>query len=128
MPNRCLYIESFKEFLKQKPQEVLGTLHNNYHGDSLTTTNDAWMGEIDIMQQVLQPWKDENAQIIFEYDIPHLGKRIDMALLLRNNFAAGKGVESDVRQVQRCLACFSGATWQILPASGCAQDSAGVKS
>ena len=46
----------------------------------------------------------------------------------RNNFAAGKGVESDVRQVQVCLACFSGATWQILPASGCAQDGAGVKS
>ena len=46
----------------------------------------------------------------------------------RNNFAAGKGAESDVRQVQGCLACFSGATWQILPASGCAQDRAGVKS
>jgi len=28
----------------------------------------------------------------------------------RNNFAAGKGVESDVRQVQVCLACFSWAT------------------
>jgi hypothetical protein len=35
-----------------------------------------------------------------------------------DNFAAEKGVESDVRQVQVCLACFSGATWQILPASG----------
>ena len=48
--------------------------------------------------------------------------------LIENTFAAGKGVESDVRQVQGCLACFSGATWQILPASGCAQDGAGVKS
>jgi hypothetical protein len=46
----------------------------------------------------------------------------------RNNFAAGKGVESDVRQVQGCLTYFSVATWQILPASGCAQDGAGVMS
>jgi len=46
----------------------------------------------------------------------------------RNNFAAGKGVESDVRQVQGCLACFSWTTWQILPASGCFQDGAGFKS
>ena len=106
MPNRCLYIESFKEFLKQKPQEVLGTLHNNYHGDSLTTTNDAWMGEIDIMQQVLQPWKDENAQIIFEYDIPRLGKRIDVVLLLRGiifclEFKVGQrdALQADVEQV-----------------------------
>ena len=39
-----------------------------------------------------------------------------------------KGKGGDGEQVQGCLACFSGATWQILPASGCAQDGAGVKS
>ena len=106
MPNRCLYIETFKEFLKQKPLEVLGALHNNYHGDTLTTTDEAWMGEIDIMQQVLQPWKEENAQIIFEYDIPRLGKRIDVVLLLRGiifclEFKVGQrdALQADVEQV-----------------------------
>ena len=83
MANRCLYSATFQEFLKQNPLEVLGSLHDNYHGDTLTTTDEAWKGEIIIMQQVLQPWKDENAQIIFEYDIPRLGKRIDVVLLLR---------------------------------------------
>jgi len=39
-----------------------------------------------------------------------------------------KGKGGDGGQVKVCLACFSGATWQILPASGCAQDGAGVKS
>ena len=38
-----------------------------------------------------------------------------------------KGKGGDGEQVKVCLACFSGATWQILPASGCAQDGAGVK-
>lgn len=64
------------------------------------------MGEIDIMQQVLQPWKDEDAQIIFEYDIPRLGKRIDVVLLLRSiifclEFKVGQkdALQADVEQV-----------------------------
>lgn len=83
MANRCLYIASFKDFLEQERLSVLGSLHNNYHGDALTTTDEAWMGEIDILQKILIPWKEENAQVIFEYEIPRLGKRIDVVLLLR---------------------------------------------
>ena len=49
----------------------------------MTTTNEAWADEIHIMQETLQPWKDEDGQVIFEYDIPRLGKRIDIVLLLR---------------------------------------------
>ena len=51
MPNRCLYISSFKEFLVENPLAVLGALHNNYHGEALTTTDEAWKGEIDILQE-----------------------------------------------------------------------------
>ncbi len=83
MPNRCLYATTFKDFLEQERLAVLGALHSNYHGDSLTTTDETWMGEIDILQQVLIPWKNESAQVIFEYEIPRLGKRIDVVLLLR---------------------------------------------
>ncbi|MBQ7280297.1 MAG: hypothetical protein IJR13_06225 [Bacteroidales bacterium] len=83
MSNRCLYVASFGDFVNQDAMAVLGTLHNNYHGDTLTTTDEAWMGEIRLLQQVLMPWKDESGQIIFEYDIPRLGKRIDVVLLLR---------------------------------------------
>ena len=106
MPNRCLYIASIKEFLKQERQAVLGLLHMNYHGNALTTTDDAWLGEIDIMQQVLTPWKEEDAQIIFEYEIPRLGKRIDVVLLLRGiifclEFKVGKqgDFQADIEQV-----------------------------
>lgn len=98
MSNRCLYTATFAEFLDQEPLAVLGALHNNYHGDSLTTTDEAWMGEISLMQQVLEPWKDEAGQIVFEYDIPRLGKRIDVVLLLRGmifclEFKVGKKEE-----------------------------------
>ena len=74
MADRCLYIATVKEFLEQERLAILGALHNNYHGEALTTTDEAWMGEIDILQQVLLPWKEENAQVIFEYEIPRLGK------------------------------------------------------
>ena len=67
MANRCLYSASFGEFMNSKPLTILGALHNNYHGDTPTTTDEAWMGEITIMQQVLIPWKEEHGQIIFEY-------------------------------------------------------------
>ena len=106
MPNRCLYIATINEFLEQKCLTILGTLHNNYHGQTLTTTDEAWMGEIDILQHVLKPWKEENAQIIFEYEIPRMGKRIDVVLLLRGiifclEFKVGKqdDFQADIEQV-----------------------------
>jgi hypothetical protein len=106
MANRCLYIATIKEFLEQERLAVLGALHNNYHGEALTTTDEAWMGEIDILQQVLQPWKDEGAQVIFEYEIPRMGKRVDVVLLLRGiifclEFKVGQrdALQADVEQV-----------------------------
>ncbi|MBR3091451.1 MAG: DUF2075 domain-containing protein [Bacteroidaceae bacterium] len=106
MPNRCLYISTIGEFMDKDNFAILGKLHNNYHGEALTTTDEAWMGEINILKQVLIPWKDEDAQVIFEYDIPRLGKRIDVVLLLRGiifclEFKVGQRdvIQADVEQV-----------------------------
>ena len=103
---RCLYNSSFKDFLRAPALSVLGTLHSNYHGETLTTTNDAWEGEINILQDVLKQWEDEDAHIIFEYDIPRLGKRIDTVLLLRGvifclEFKIGQkqALQNDLEQV-----------------------------
>lgn len=72
----------------------------------MTTTNEAWADEIRIMQEVLLPWKDEDGQVIFEYDIPRLGKRIDVILLLRGlifclEFKVGEQemLQSNIEQV-----------------------------
>ena len=84
----------------------MGTFVNNYHGVAMTTTNEAWADEIRIMQETLQPWKDEDGQVIFEYDIPRLGKRIDVVLLLRGlifclEFKVGERemLQSNIEQV-----------------------------
>lgn len=106
MANRCLYNASFREFMSSDKMEVLGTLHDNYNGEALTTTNEAWKGEIELLQNVLAPWANEAGEIIFEYDIPRLGKRIDVVLLLRGiifclEFKVGQkdALQSDVEQV-----------------------------
>ena len=106
MTNRCLYHASFKKFLSSETLEVLGTLHDRFHGEALTTTGEAWKGEIELLQQVLTPWMDEVGEIIFEYEIPRLGKRIDVVLLLRGiifclEFKVGQkdALQSDVEQV-----------------------------
>ena len=104
--NRSLYNSDFNTFIEGNPDCILGQLHNAYHGQALTTTNEAWAGEIQILQEALLPWKDEEAEIIFEYNIPRLGKRIDVVLLLRGiifclEFKVGQrdALQSDVEQV-----------------------------
>ena len=104
--NRCLYKSDFKSFIEADPYSVLGRIHDAFHGQALTTTDEAWLGEIKLLRNVLLPWKDEEAEIIFEYDIPRLGKRIDVVLLLRGmifclEFKVGQkdALQADVEQV-----------------------------
>lgn len=103
---RCLYSSTICEFMKLSQDTLLGQFVNNYHGIAFTASNEAWAREIDIMHQTLQPWKDEYGQIIFEYDIPRLGKRIDVVLLLRGlifclEFKVGEKdiLQSNIEQV-----------------------------
>jgi len=79
---RCLYHDSLRNFCAADETLVFGKLCENYHGEALTTTRDAWIGELAILKQVLSRYSDREGQIIFEYDIPRLGKRVDAVLLL----------------------------------------------
>lgn len=104
--SRCLYNRSFKTFLNTDDSSIFGSLCDNYHGEALTTTREAWKSEITIMKNVLSDYADKNGEIIFEYDIPRLGKRVDVVLLLEGivfclEFKVGetKILEADVDQV-----------------------------
>ncbi|MDD4189570.1 MAG: DUF2075 domain-containing protein, partial [Eubacteriales bacterium] len=106
MSNRCLYNSSLEKFNIVEENSLFGILCDNYHGDALTTTRDAWKAEISILKQVLSQYSHEDGQIVFEYDIPRLGKRIDAVLLLKGiifclEFKVGETriLEADVDQV-----------------------------
>ncbi len=103
---RCLYNNSFEEFIKTDDNAILGELCDKYHGDALTTTREAWKSEISIMKDVLSNLTVKDGEIIFEYDIPRLGKRLDVVLLLEGivfclEFKVGETriLEADVDQV-----------------------------
>ena len=104
--NRCLYNSSFRTFLNSDDNSIFGLLCERYHGEALTTTREAWKSEIAIMKDVLNNFAEKQGQIIFEYDIPRLGKRIDVVLLLEGivfclEFKVGETriLEADVDQV-----------------------------
>lgn len=103
---RCLYHNSISGFLCDSEMEILGVLNACFHGALQTTSRDAWEGEIAIMRKVLSELGVQEGQIIFEYDIPRLGKRIDVVLLLKGiifclEFKVGEAdiLESNVDQV-----------------------------
>lgn len=79
---RAMYSASFKEFISTPAMQIVGIIHDNFHGNALTSTHEAWQVEVELLQDILQPWQEEDAQILFEYNIPRLGKRIDVVLLL----------------------------------------------
>ena len=104
--SRCLYNSSFEKFINADENSIFGALCDNYHGDALTTTREAWKSEISIMKDILAKYADKNGQVIFEYDIPRLGKRIDVVLLLKGivfcvEFKVGESkiLEADIDQV-----------------------------
>ena len=104
--SRCLYDKSFMGFLNDSSESVFGIICDRYHGDAPTTAREAWWDEISIMQSALSQLNEKDGQIIFEYDIPRLGKRIDVVLLLKGiifciEFKVGKDqvLEADIDQV-----------------------------
>ncbi len=111
---RCLYNSSFTSFQNKTDSEIFGKLCENYHGDVGDNQKNAWIEEISIMKTVLASLMEDisqdstkaDGQIIFEYDIPRLGKRVDVVLLYRGiifciEFKVGESriLEADVDQV-----------------------------
>lgn len=103
---RCLFDSNIKEFLHYDNDYIFGVLNSNAHGILLTTSREAWEGEISILKNSLSSFESSDGKIIFEYDIPRLGKRIDVVLLLKGivfclEFKVGESkiLEMDIDQV-----------------------------
>lgn len=103
---RCLYENNLYGFLYDNEKSILGTLVENYNGQVQTTQIDAWKEEISIMRDVAQKLGSKDGRIVFEYDIPRLGKRVDVVLLYRGiifciEFKVGQTsiLEADIDQV-----------------------------
>lgn len=77
---RYYYRNSIKDFLKSSENEILGILSFDNSFDLNSEQKNAWVSEISIMKDVLSNYAE--GQILFEYSIPRLGKRVDVIVLL----------------------------------------------
>lgn len=79
--NRYFYQATVSDFLKETSESILGRLAINNPYNLVDLQRNTWLYEIDYLKCILEEFQD--GQIIFEFSIPRLGKRIDVILLLK---------------------------------------------
>ncbi len=79
--NRFFYADSVANFVASSEKEILGALAIENSFDLNDLQRNAWLYEIRLLKDILSD--QTYGQVIFEYSIPRLGKRIDVTLLLR---------------------------------------------
>lgn len=72
------YKNSISAFLHEPSNSILGTLTSNSDFDVTKTQREAWVSQIEILQNVLA---GKAGSIYFEYIIPRMGKRIDVLVV-----------------------------------------------
>ena len=101
---RFFYQNSIPGFLAASEDAILGALARNNSFDLVDLQRNAWLYEITFLKELLR--NETEGQIIFEYSIPRLGKRIDVVLLLQGivfalefKVGADEYLRQDVEQV-----------------------------
>lgn len=98
------YHNSFFQFLDSTHHTILKELA--LYGGNEPAQVQAWDEEITLLQEILKEWKNDEAEVIFEYTIPRLNKRVDVIILLKNiifclEFKVGQNLylQQDMEQV-----------------------------
>ena len=76
---RFWYGASIAEFVDANPQSVLAQLTRNCEFALIPTQREAWLAQIEFLRSQL---KDLSGSIFFEFNIPRMGRRIDVALVI----------------------------------------------
>ena len=80
--DRAYYYASISVFLNDDSNRIIGTLTRRSFGNT-DDQRDAWVNQLDLLKKKLSAAGVEG-DIIFEYNIIRLGKRIDVILLIRH--------------------------------------------
>ncbi len=78
--NRAYYQSTISNFLITNKDDILGKLVQNHSFSLDTLQRNAWLGQIDNLQQQLIDIA--SGHILFEFIIPRMGKRVDVALYM----------------------------------------------
>ncbi len=78
---RYYYQDTITHFLQREENWIIGDLTRASVHDVNEETTTAWLQEINILQAILAPYSGRGS-IFFEYNIPRMGRRVDVALLI----------------------------------------------
>jgi hypothetical protein len=78
---RAYYSDDIATFLARGLDEVLGELTRRSAFAVERTQRDAWLRQIELLQQILAPYRGRGA-VFFEFSIPRLGRRIDVVAVV----------------------------------------------
>ena len=112
-----MYNATIKEFKLTNFGEIYSKIDHSVENSQRSGLQKfAWDGEIQFLQEAL---KTDEGQIIFEYSIPRIGKRIDVVLLIRNivfvlEFKVGeddsKSAQKQTKQYAQALRWYHSAS------------------
>jgi hypothetical protein len=77
--SRAWYGASIDEFRHSDINSILGTLTTNGDFELLTTQRDSWIAQIEFLRRELAGL---NGSLFFEFNIPRMGRRIDVVLIV----------------------------------------------
>lgn len=78
------YGASISKFLAEDPQFILGALAQWSGFADEISQKAAWSEQVAILKGLLQRYSNASGALFFEYDIPRLGRRVDVVLLLEH--------------------------------------------
>ena len=78
---RYYYSDSISGFLTKNTEEIIGKLTLASQHDINDDTSNSWVEEIETLKSVLTPYK-ERGSVYFEYNIPRMGRRADVILVI----------------------------------------------
>lgn len=82
MSNRAYYSANLVDFLIESADSVIGKITQNHSQNLEHLQTGAWTGQIEILQMALQQFNE--GHILFEAQIPRMGKRADVVFIYKN--------------------------------------------
>ena len=80
---RCYYHATIEKYMRQSAAEIVGVIHSNdISADTRIQQSNTWEQEIAILKDQLASL--DEGEILFEYSIPRMGKRVDNVVLYHN--------------------------------------------
>jgi hypothetical protein len=79
---RAFYVATVRDFLQESLDSIVGKISQQHSQDIVQLQMGAWQREIELLKECLPPFVD--GHILFELQIPRMGRRADAVLIYQN--------------------------------------------